>query len=230
MITKFNPMVDLNIKNIEKYINWKDLIRNEKLDESLIEYYNDMFRLEDIIQYQKVSQDFLEDNILLIKKLGLWRDVCCYQNLTEDFMETNQDELEWNCISQYQKLSEEFIIRFYNRINWFWATLFQELSIDILETLIEDDKIDWSLVGKYQVLNEGFVDKYIHNLDINDVVLKTKLSDEFLYLYRNKLSKDTLLNRNIVSEKLYHKINDNIPPGELQDNILDYIEEKLKRR
>ncbi len=221
-------MVDLNIKNIEKYINWKDLIRNEKLDESLIEYYIDMFRLEDIIQYQKVSKDFLEDNILRIKKLGLWRDVCCYQNLTEDFMETNQDELEWNCISQYQKLSEEFIIRFYNRINWFWATLFQELSIDILETIIEDGKIDWSLVGKYQVLNEGFVDKYIHNLDINDVVLKTKLSDEFLYLNRNKLNKDILLNRNIVSEKLYHKINDNIPPVELQDNIREYIEEKLK--
>ena len=31
MRTKFNPMVDLNIKNIEKYINWKDLIINEKL-------------------------------------------------------------------------------------------------------------------------------------------------------------------------------------------------------
>ena len=133
MRTKFNPMVDLNIKNIEKYINWKDLIRNEKLDESLIEYYIDMFRLDDIIMYQKVSQDFLENNIVRIKKLRLWKDVCCYQKLTENFMETNQDELEWNCISQYQKLSEEFIIRFYNRINWFWATLFQDLSIDIFE-------------------------------------------------------------------------------------------------
>ena len=85
----------------EDYIYYKNISKNEILNESYIEEF----------QY----------------KLNFWH-ISQYQKLSEKFIEKFQDKLNWTCLSQYQKLSEEFIEKFKERVNWIKISEYQKLS------------------------------------------------------------------------------------------------------
>jgi hypothetical protein len=42
------------------------------------------------------------------------------------------NQINWELLSRFQKLSEEFISRFSDSIDWFWVSISQKLSEDLI--------------------------------------------------------------------------------------------------
>lgn len=119
-------MSDIEKEVIEKFgtdiidpdygcISWSYLVKHKKLTEDQIIKYRKFLSLSDIVQYQKLSEEFLE-------------------NYEEEIVDSNL----WEDIMYYQILSDDFIIKYYNKIKRKTDLVFSQRCCPGVIKLLED--------------------------------------------------------------------------------------------
>ncbi|ALN97803.1 tryptophan repeat gene family protein [Bacillus phage vB_BpuM-BpSp] len=104
---------------IEEYIDDLNMIKiskNQTLSKDFIDKYKhkmNIFALNNLVMYQKVSEDFLRSYAFSLN----WEYVSECQKLSETFIEEFHDLVDWCRIGENQKLSEEFLIKHMSRLS-----------------------------------------------------------------------------------------------------------------
>jgi hypothetical protein len=81
------------------------------LPEDFIKVFLDNLKPTRVIEYQRLSEQFIEEQGLLYYK----RIAAC-QQLSEQFIEKHQYELDWGYLSGCQNLSAEFVLKHIDKI------------------------------------------------------------------------------------------------------------------
>ena len=153
------------------------------LPKKFIKKYFDELDLINIIMYQKMSEEFIEDIVKIVTYSSyhnlflFWNYISGYQKLSEAFIEKYADKVDWYCISAYQQLSEDFINKYSDMVDWENISIYQKLS----ETFIEKyaDKVNWICISIYQKLSENFIRKYKNELNLHDIARHQVISLKF---------------------------------------------------
>lgn len=215
---------------------WGAISSHQVLSENFIKKYSNKLHWNKIVQWQKISNDLIEENLNKIKIYNyIWEIICQKQSLSEDFIEKHQDKVIWSLISQYQNLSENFIEKFKNKIVWNklnyknlsvkflkkfvdyidWKSLFFEkhLSEDFIEEYIgyfTCDRVVWNYISRYQKLSENFMRKFSANLNWVELCSCQDFSDEFILEFHHKTNDLALMK--------YQKLSNNIANFLINEN------------
>lgn len=192
------------------------------------------------------EKDFNEDNInesILFQEIPIsvlqkyskainWKMISKYQNLSEETIELFANELDWVDISEYCTLSESFIEKHGKKVDWTKILLNQNIS-DFLEK--NQHVISYYRISLYKRhLSEKFIRKHIYDLSMRYVIIKNKLSiefiDEFFYsLDHEMVCKHQTLNDYIVRKYANVFVWYNIGKFQINSLSLDLIEENFNR-
>ena len=98
---------------------WHYVSAYQTLSENTIKALYQYVKWEDIVQYQKLSEQFIYKMIYKNSWFAgndntynndeIWKKICKYQTLSEKFIDKIKDKVDWFNISRYQMLSEKFI-------------------------------------------------------------------------------------------------------------------------
>ncbi len=182
-----------------KDINWNFISFAFPLMEDFIERFQDKVNWDNIFQYQKLTEEFIEKQIKRPRGtlfFEYWDIIIKYQKLSESFIERHKDNLNWYAISKFQKLSEEFMEKHQDEIDWHTISKFQNLSEEFMEKY--KDKLDWLYIAKYQDLSEAFIEKYFINETpyncnfsnkqaFSNILASQTLSTEFMDKHKDKV-------------------------------------------
>lgn len=178
------------------YINFKNLIQVQKLDDDLLndDIIFDKIKsenlLEDILIYQKLNIEFIK-KLINLNLVVDWDKLCIYQNLDMDTIQNNLDKINWDIISENQYLTIEFIAKY-------------------------KDKVNWLLLGKNikitEILNDSFVDIF------------SEYDLSYSFIWSDSISEDKILqNLNKLNEQ---KILDLLEIRKLSNSFIDTIFDK----
>jgi hypothetical protein len=98
-------------KKCPDVIDWDLLCQEYQLPEDFIKVFLDKLKPTRAIEYQQLSEQFIEEQGLL-----RYRRIAACQKLSEQFIERHQDELDWGYISGCQDLSPEFVAKHIDKI------------------------------------------------------------------------------------------------------------------
>lgn len=203
------------IVKYKKYINWCSIINNKHYDEKIIAKCIDFVPINTLISSRKLSEDFIEKYI--IPKNIFWSCISKYQILSESFMDKYKDKLNWDIMLISQAMSENFILSHIEYINWGLLSTYKktQLSVDFLlkykdklnwdeisatrksfsnDTLYKiGDVINWNVYNSYgHHIDEDIIDKHIQKFDIEILLTKNKLTEQFLIKHQNYLGWDNI--------------------------------------
>jgi len=181
-------MLDLNLIDIKKYHDTNTM--QEAPEEWISKYiykistkYTDKTSYDkvwkNVLSSNKLSEEFIENNIDHIKKIGGLGIILSTQSLSEKFI--LKYDLDFDTVCQYQKLSVEFIEQHLDDINW--DALSQNIYMS--DYLIEKyhDKLDWYLISPFKsTFSETLIEKYSKPIILPDgTVCKYKFNWEFMF-------------------------------------------------
>ena len=86
-------------------------------------------------------------------------------------------DVDWYNISYDQELSEEFIREFQDKVHWYNISYYQELSEDFMREF--KDKPNWVCISYHQKISEFFVEEFKDKLDLNLLLEKDMITQEF---------------------------------------------------
>ena len=98
-VSAYQTLSENTIKALYQYVKWEDIVQYQKLSEQFIYkmiYKNSWFDGNDDI-WKNICND------------DIWKNICKYQTLSEKFIDKIKDKVDWFNISRYQMLSEKFI-------------------------------------------------------------------------------------------------------------------------
>lgn len=108
---------------IIKDFNLIDIILNQKIPENLFIKYDKVFRcyIRELLISQTLSEEYIEDNLALIKSHILILELVRYQKLSESFIKKHETYFSSTIIMgmliSYQLLSKEYITYLINKYN-----------------------------------------------------------------------------------------------------------------
>lgn len=122
-ICKESPLTLDFIKKYVNDINWKFLLKYQKLDSDVLSWLKDNhdFNKEEFIQmiiYQTLSEELIMFYIDRDYPNVPWKEFAYYQALTNAIIDKYKEEWDWETITLEQKMSQEFIDRYRDRILW----------------------------------------------------------------------------------------------------------------
>lgn len=112
--------------------------------------------LSNIINYQKISSEFLEE-------LMSMPEAAKYPYL-------------WTSISRAQKLSSDFITNYKFQLNWASLCKYQNLTPELMEDNLS--LLSFGFLSRFQKLSPEFINKHFDKLVISQLVRNKKLSLE----------------------------------------------------
>ncbi len=192
---------------------WR-IISSLKLPESFILKFRDRVNWEDILRYQNLSVDFIEEHIInnqyvQMDKECIWRFIIMCQNLNEKFLRKYENKIDkfslWHAVFLNQiGLSESFLNDFIHR-SFLFASEVKDLPINIIEKF--KNKLNWDRISKYHVLSDEFYQRF-----------KKKLNNNMIY--------NPTINRNIFDhiEVLLYDQDIRLASRTLSEDMLNYIE------
>ena len=142
--------------------NWKDLTRRIDWTEDELLRIEDEIDWNEVVRYQKLSSEFLDELIQRNKITTLegWTRVSLQPELKLWFIEKYADKLNWFYILE-KKLPEKFIEKYCNRF----------------------DYNDWSNVSRYQTLSEDFIERHKKEVNWEYISNSQKLSESIIEIY-----------------------------------------------
>ena len=233
------------IENIN-YINIKNLIQAQKLDDDILNNENIFEKiksenlLEDILIYQKLNIEFIK-KLIDLNLIIDWEKLCIYQNLDIDTIENNLDKINWDIISENQFLTIEFIAKYKDKINW--ELLGKNIKItEILNDSFIDVFSEYDLTYSFIWSNSISEDKVLQNFDklneqkILDLLEIRKLSDNFINKIFNKYNDkkffDAAIEGQDLSCEFINTHNDNLDfnlISQYQNLNFDFIKNNLDK-
>jgi len=209
------------------------LLSNYEFDETFLEKYIDDLYIDDIITYQKISENFIKRNLSVIddKWNPQWENIAYYMNLSENFIREFKDKFEdhccWKTIIENQTLSESLIrdlweeLRFYRKeiiskqklseefireIKSSISPLNEKFTIEVLR--VKKDSIDWDHYCKNHPLSITMVRDFKDYIDWSFICKTYKLGKKFLtefkdYIKWYELFENPKMDTNFVNEMMY---------------------------
>lgn len=117
------------LRNITDLVRWTRLTRKYTLSEAFILEFRNYLDLNEILQYQTLSEDFIGTLQTLFHFINRsWNEISMRQKLSSNFIRAFQEKLDWALLSMHQALSEEFIIEFKDKVRWDYISEYQKLS------------------------------------------------------------------------------------------------------
>lgn len=174
--------------------NWKDLARKIDFTEDELLKVEDEFDWNDVVNYQKLSSEFI-DNLIKRNKITTpegWVRISCNQKLQCWFIEKYADKLKWFYVLANNKLDENFIEKYCKRFDyndWCNCCRYQTFSEDFIERHKKD--VDWDGISSWQKLSEPFIEKYARKLCWSWIFNKQKLSPEFIDKNINRVRRNS---------------------------------------
>lgn len=166
--------IDEYEERLSKY--WETIIASNVLTEEMIVKYFDKISkfLMQIISFQRVSEQFLEDNIDLI----------------------DENPLHWRIISTNQSLSEEFMLKYFDKIEWIQAIANFDLTNKILTKVCRTYKInEWELLIKKQHVTEDFIEEFADLIPWDYLIGHRKVSDSKIKKFEDLIFSQHLTKR-----------------------------------
>jgi len=127
----------------------------------------------------------------------VWYDILCDVQLSEEFIENNIEHIKkiggLDIISETQSLSEEFILKY--NLNFGIICQFQKLSIEFIEQHLDD--IDWDILSQNIYMSDYLIEKYRDKLNWGNISpFKSTFSETMI----EKYSKPIILPNGTVCE------------------------------
>lgn len=173
-------LIKIKFSSYEKNIY---MLQNEPISEDLLKMFKYKYKKdywEILTKNQKLSENFIKENINQFRSNYYFANISGYQSLSENFIKEFKDDelINWEYISRYQKLSENFIIEFKDYVNWFAICFFQELSEDFIIKF--KDNLYLESVLKSQNLSEELFNELLEELKT-----KVEVSEEWINYIKN---------------------------------------------
>jgi len=147
------------IDNIDK-IGWASISNEQLLSKKFMDKYADYLFWDFIVQKQEISEEFIEKHIDRIDCDIL---VKC-RKLSDDFIRRNAKRfVHWSYVAEYQKIPIDVIAdNLHTMENYSYRELIacQELSDDIIESIMQYDLNHYVDIVKYQNISDQFMSKY----------------------------------------------------------------------
>ena len=161
---ELNTYIINKLKNNKNY--WNYLSIETKLSEEFILQYFDKFNFKNLLLNQKFSKKFINSSLFWdnIIKFDLWEILLKKHYLDISFIEKYIDycennNVEWSIISRYQKLSEDFMNKYKSKLDWYWISQEQFMTLEFIADNI--NLINWKVIPTNfnisYLLNDGFV-------------------------------------------------------------------------
>lgn len=150
-----------------------------------------------------------------------WNKISERKDLSNEFIRKYSKYIKWNILLKNRKLDKNLIEQCFQDINVADLIIYQSLSEDLIEKVINKTNSLWGEISHFQNLSENFIDKYKDKLvwayllqkgNLSEKFLishdnyidwcalsrayKDKLSDDFLFKYREKVDWDEFSARN----------------------------------
>jgi len=100
--------------------------------------------------------------------------------------------LEWSNICEKYDLTH-YIHRFEDKVDWENVSVFQKLSVEMLEKYI--DRLDLDYAAKYQRMPEWFIEKYSPRLNWKFVSANQTMSIQFMKAHMEKIDWNEIYDR-----------------------------------
>lgn len=149
------------------FSDWATISRTQILTEAFMDKYFSKLMLDNIVAYQKLSEEFIESH---------------FCNSSDEYLQ----QILAIKIPIYQKLSEKFIEKHFEKLSLHEVISFQQLSQKFVEKHLDSFNI-WNVL-KYVKCSKEFVQKYQNRIDDMDYVRQYQKIDDhpiqfnFLYL------------------------------------------------
>lgn len=198
-----NEVIGENIYTSTKNLYWNELLSRYKLPEWFIEKYRSKFDINLLYNYQLLSIEYINKYFMFDRIHST--TIIKNQKLSEDFIEENIKDFSWEDISKNQILSWNFIKKHRKKVNWDWILLKQPfINIKEINKYIKDPvnlnipKLLESnhLSQQYRTGKDWFVGYIIGDTDSNN---KKKTLIQETELYKKILDKPL----NLVKVKVY---------------------------
>lgn len=148
----FQILTEDFIREFSEMLSWDDITVSQILSEEFMYEFKDKIKWMYIAVSQNLSEKFIRENKSklfmenvairqkmsesLMEEKGLnCPNICTYQTLSEDFIEKHKNSVRWNIISKRQKLSEKFILKYRDRLDLYYVSMYQKLSDEALNIL-----------------------------------------------------------------------------------------------
>jgi hypothetical protein len=119
--------VRLKIKH-NLYVDWESVCYSHNLSLDFIKEFFDKFNISDLIINQKLSEEFIEEKIIIRSKQYLWQLVT-YQKLSENFIRKYKDDIVyWNRVCKFQNISHDFIIEHKDDVSFLTLAIYKKLN------------------------------------------------------------------------------------------------------
>jgi hypothetical protein len=162
-----------------------------------------------IISIQKLSIAKKQNSILFILDDDFEYDLNDFRKKC-NWVDLYQKEVPPNDISNgfhsLFELSEDFINFFAEDIGWYKISR----NIKLNEKFIEEnsDKVNWAMVSQFQNLSENFIERNYTRVSWSKISIgQKKLSEEFIWKYKNKLSiNNVIYNNKVISDSFRSRL------------------------
>lgn len=178
--------IDDNFLNkFSKYLNWNIVCRHQVLSKEIIFVYFNKFQIRDLIIFQNLPKEIIEDNIHIMDM----ELISEYQSLDEDFIEKFIAHINLNKLGENNQFRSSFILRYKTKLNIELLCRTQTIEDYVLRDLISSNlNVCFDTISWRQNLSEDFMREYFMFLNKDDIVSFQKLSESFIEEFWDHLS------------------------------------------
>lgn len=213
-----NQQVDDDfLHNYKKYLNWKTVCRHQDLSKNIIFIYFNKFEIRDLLIFQNVPKEILEDNIHLMDM----EMVSEYQILDESFIEKFENKINFKKIGENNQFSDKFILKYKHKLDIKLFCRTQNLNDHVIKDLISNNlEVCFETISWRQDLGQDFIKEYFMFLDKDDIVSYQNITESFMEEFWEYLNHELISYHQKISYNFFrlHK-NDLYPSIILKQTI-----------
>ena len=166
----------------ENILDWKKTCsENINLPIEFIDFYFYLLPKNILVIYQKLPEYILRK----YKYHFNWDIVCYYQVLSSNFLDEMNEFIRWSTISRKQYLDNWFIEKYYDKLDWVALSKRDYLPVEIIEKF-ENRCYFHSISVFNKKLTREFVDKYYDILNIDFILEKLTITEDFIEKHKHK--------------------------------------------
>lgn len=168
-----------------------------------------------LVKYKKLT----EDQIVKYRKFLRWSDIVQFQELSEKFIENHEKEITnsdlWGDIIYYQVLSDDFIVNYYNKFPVKTDLVFSQRCSPRVIKLLEDSLFNEEYLSSSFTKSEDFYSDLLNNQYLDEdwiIENKDKLKKEIGSLVCNQRLTSRIIsefNINLKNPNIYKYYNQN---------------------
>ena len=220
-------------KNLNK-IDWDYILESQKLSEDFLEEFIDNSTNNQkilISAYQKLSEKFIKKHLENLSLSNILKNQKMSEDFLGEFIENSTNSQKF-LISTNQKLSEEFFLKHESRFDWEYIMNNQKISIKVLKdkvSMITPSYIKNNKISEKEIIN--IIENNHFNIELKDIFLKLKMSEEFIEKYSNKSNWKIISQNQVLSEEFIERHIKDIDMREIVSNQVlseEFIERHIK--